>query len=241
MDIKIEDLVSHLKQMKETHGEETYRSALESLARNLISNDSGKGFLENLLTQLGDTLDIPRIQKEAEERVSEAAEERPATEEPQKRKPLPDHGFLADALKQQMPNLKTQAHFDVAVSAMEALQLTLNAAFGGDVEMAQKAKGALDQTISLAHRLAGISEQLQDPEVASAVTNRDFVEPPRGSSEQEQKTVDRLLSELPDIKDTTHLNQWYAAHRSAMDRVMSQSLRNRLFDEIRKKKASLSY
>lgn len=234
MQIDIDGLVQHLSHLRKNQGEEAYRQSIENLARGIMGTEDGVGFIGKIAERLKDTsLDMDRLKAEAEAQKAardqaEAAAGAAGVKDPQQ-------AFLG-ALQQQMPNLKTQAHFDLVQTAFEALTVYMNSSFGGDHETASKTREALNQVMDLASQVKDIDDQLH--ETPEATSNRDFVEPPREFTEQD--TANGLLADLEGIESRERLNQWYSANRSTLDGVTDRTTRNSLFDAIRRKKAQLA-
>ena len=199
--------------------------SIESLARNIMASDQGADFIRQIADKLGDTtLDLEGLKKEAEERKS------PSGKSDQKG----NQAFIT-ALQQQMPNVKTQAHFDIVQSAFESLSLALNSYFGGEVDIAAKSREALEKLLDMASRVKDIDDTLKEnPE---ATSNQDFVSPPREYTKQEY--FDGLLADLEAIRTPERLKQWYAANRETLDGVTDLPTRNKIFDAIREKKIQL--
>ena len=134
-----------------------------------------------------------------------------------------------------MPNLKTQAQFDLFMRGFDALQLCLNAVYGRDETTAAQARKALDQILELAPQLAEISEKLEG--TPEATSNSAFTGAPKEFSESEK--ADRLLADLESLKTRDSLIQWYRETEGTRNELITQSVRNRVFDAIRAHKKAL--
>lgn len=231
-EIKVDQIADHLKKLKETQGEDAYFQAVGALARKVLESDNGMAFVENLADKLGETgLDLEQLQAEAQQ----AKASRAATPETDSETVDTNEVFIK-ALQEQMPNLKTQAHFDLTQSAFQALQICLNAYFGGDHVSAKQSRDGLNKLLDLAAQVKDIDDKLK--EEPAATSNKNFKQAPKEYSERDK--VDAFLSDLDEIESSNRLNQWYSANREGIDEIVSQDLRNKLFDKIRQKKKDLA-
>jgi hypothetical protein len=147
---------------------------------------------------------------------------------------LPPEALL-QALQSQLPGLKTQAQLNAFMAGFDALRLVMGSIFQGDVAAETKALEALAQIFELARSSTQLSNQYAEaPEVASTVSNP-YTQPPKSVAEYDIQR--KLLSELAAITSDDDLQVWYAKSRPEQDLVISQSLRNVLFDAIRAKKS----
>lgn len=142
---------------------------------------------------------------------------------------------LLQALQSQIPGLKTQAQLNALMAGFDALRLVMGSIFQGDHLAEIKGLEALGQVFDLARKSTELSNQYaEDPEVASTVSNP-YTQPPKSVAEYDLQR--KLLSELESITSDDDLQFWYAKSRPEQDLVISQSLRNVLFDAIRAKKS----
>lgn len=233
MELKLDDIAAHLQGIKNTQGEEAYQTAVQGIAKQLLAGgDQTSEFLSQLLTKLGTELDLGPLQAEANEikQKREAAKEQP---------PVPNQDMnqgMMEALQRQMPNLKTQAQFDLAMRSFEALQHYMDAAFGCDIPKAKILREGLEMVFDLAPKLGEVTEQVGD--TPEAVSNSDYVQPPKQFTEHVNQK--RLMEELDKIGTMDELTQWYSDNKSVMDGIVSTRLRNELFDAIRVKKNGYS-
>lgn len=232
MEIKLEQMVETLQRIRTDHGDEDFRRAVRGLGRDLLRKKDGEAYVGRLLQALGQPagVDLAALKAEAREDFEKQAGAR------QEAPPSNPVAVVEAAIRQAVPNCKTQAHFDLILQAWQALQLYLNAAYGFDRDTAGKARAGLDRLLDLAPQLAATHEKLADnPE---ATSNRDFIDPPKQMTEVE--TQGKLLRELDEISELEALSTWYAAARPRMDGIVSQKLRDELFDGIRAKKRALA-
>ncbi len=233
-EVKVDDLANHLKKLKTEQGDEAYQQALQGFVKNLLAQGETGPFIVELLKSLEEELDLESLTTEADEIKKQRSS---AQEAAQKMADSPDiNQTMIEAMKKQMPNLKTQAQFDNAVRLFEVLQIYINAALGQDDEETARARDTLDQGLDLTAQLAVMAEQAAaSPEVTS---NPDFTEPPKQFTEQD--SCEQFHKDLGAINSSEKLQQWYAANKTAFDRVTSKKLRDKLFDSIRAKKRNLS-
>lgn len=234
MEVNIDQLATHLKKLRDEQGEEAYRASLTGFAKNLLSQGETAPFIEKLLERLEDKLDLEPLKKEAETLQAQREKAQQAAKDVAN---APDFNqAMIGAMKQQMPNLKTQAQFDLVMRIFEAVQLYLNASFGDDEQGAAHARNALNQGLDLAPKLVVMAEEAaESPEIP---TNPAYTEEPRQFTEE--AICDQLMAELEGLGSVEQLQQWYGVHKSDLDRIVSQGLRNKLFDRIRDRKKELA-
>jgi hypothetical protein len=146
---------------------------------------------------------------------------------------------IVDAVRQQMPHLRSQAQFDAFMLGFDAFRAFIDAIYAGDKEGEASSKVALDKAIEGCRTAGSITQKLEDvPEASTSKEAEKFKQPPAQFTEAE--TLSGLLEELVLIQTATELNDWYTGQRSRMDRVVTQKLRDQLFDAIRKKKEDLA-
>jgi len=220
-----EDLRTHFEKIRENQGEEAYATARRTFALGMILKDQGETFLKNLWPDL----DLAPIREEAEKKA--AAAPPPPSMNP--------HEVMLNAIRGQIPNMKTQAQFTLFMRAFDAFRLTLNAAFGLDKDTYDKGKQALLMVVETAFSMSEVVEKLaENPEAATSASAEEFKTPPKEFHEYD--TQKSLLVELGMLKTSEELQRWYDNNRTRMDGVVSSTLRNELFDAIREKKKALS-
>lgn len=230
MEIKLEQMVDMLQRIRRQHGDEDFQSALRGLFRDLLGKDGGEQYIERLLEALGRPAGVELAGLRAEAQARQQGAPRAHTEAA-----VGPAQIVEAAIRQAVPNCKTQAHFDLILNAWQALQVYVNAAYGFDRATAAKARAGLDRLLDLAPQLAATHEKLEDnPE---ATSNPDFVEPPKQMTEFD--TLGQLLLELNAIKSKPDLDAWYEQSKARMNGIVTQKYRNELFDGIRAKKRDL--
>lgn len=223
VEVPLTQLLAQLQQIRATHGDQAYNDAVRSVALSLVGTPRGEEFVKQAFPEL-----------DLEELKSQAAEEKKVV---QQAVPTgnPDE-LLMQVLRQQMPGLKSQGHFNIFMSAFDALRSSLNAYFANDQEGGKKSRDALNKALDMASQVHIITEQAAEVENPSEKL-REFMEPAKQLHEyDDQKT---LLSQVGKQETLAQLTEWYASNRGAIDRIVSQSLRNELFDAIRAHKNTL--
>lgn len=146
--------------------------------------------------------------------------------------------MMLAAIKAQIPNLKTQAQFNTFMSCFDALKTTLNAYFGAEYASAEMAREALSKGLEMAKQVSQVTSQLEEmSDDVKSEAAKEFTSP---AKELHEYDVHRqLIGGLDAVGNIQALQQWYNDNRDQMDRVISQRLRNELFDAIRVKRAEL--
>jgi hypothetical protein len=137
-----------------------------------------------------------------------------------------------------VPNLKSQGQFNVFMACFDALRSTLNGYFGGEMASAEMAREALNQALDMGKKLAEVTAKLDEiPDEVKSETAKDLNRPAKELHEYDEARV--LVVELEQIQNSEALQQWYDANRSRLDRIVTASLRNEVFDAIRAKRNAL--
>lgn len=155
--------------------------------------------------------------------------------------PLPDNTsqIMAQALRQQMPSLKTQVQFTAFMAGFDAFRLLCNSIFSGDQSMEVQAKVALDKALESMRVATKLSNQFQEiPATERSASSSQFVDPPTRFTEYDSQK--ELLLELERLSTTDELNSWYLSTKDRREKIVSQELRNVLFDQIRSKRDLLA-
>lgn len=147
---------------------------------------------------------------------------------------------VLDAVRLQVPALRTQAQYNAFIAGFDAFRYVLNSIFEGNKEREVQARQALELAFDIAQKVTLITEQLKEVPDSSLSSNASiFTQAPVELQEHDlQKT---LLSELSQIESLEELNAWYNAtpNKERRDRIVSQDLRNVFIDSIRERKATL--
>jgi len=214
----IEALKTQLENIRVRYGEEAYKSAATDVARTFIAQG---GELEKVMREtFAGVVDFDNLQK-AEPTVLDSG-----------------NPILA-AIRQQVPGIKTQAQFNAFMAGFDALRLTMDAIFTDNPGRYDDGRKALEAAFEVARKVTQISVKLAEtPEAAVSKAAAEFKDPPRQFTEQSLQR--ELLAELANCKNLESLQSWYALTKESREQVVSQSLRNELFDEIRRKKESFS-
>lgn len=220
---QVKSMMDTLSQIREKYGEEKFQYAAKQSARMLIAQ--GPEMREAVRDALKGIVDVDALDNE------------PPPVYPTGN--LPDEQVMMQAIRQAMPGVQTQAQFNVVLAAFDAVKVTLNAIFLGDKARAEKGREAIQQAIETAEKVTDLSSKLGHvPEAATSKAAEEFKNPPAQFTEYD--TYKGLIGELEVLASGSELSQWYTTNRARIDRVISQSLRNQLFDSIRQKQTTLS-
>jgi hypothetical protein len=218
--IGIEQLITHLNQIRERHGEEAFQQARRGFAVTLILKPNGDKFVSKAFPDL----DLDDLRKEAEAQQTAAIGQTSPEE------------LLMGMLRQQVPNIKTQAHYNTFMACFDALRTCLNNYFGHNPEAAGKAREALYKALDMAAKLPEIEDQLAEiPDNLKSKEAKAFTSEPREFHEYDKQRT--LMAQLSGISDLDTLERWYAENRQTMDEITDKRLRNELFDSVREKRA----
>ena len=147
--------------------------------------------------------------------------------------------LMAQALKQTMPGLKSQAQFNAFRAAFDAFRAVSTAIL--DLDKLRRTRHASFSTW-LSWRCIkpqDVTRKLEDvPEAASSAAANDFKQPP--AEFMEYDVLQALLSELGKIERLEALESWYKETKDRRDCIRSQMLRNTLIDAVRAKKLELA-
>lgn len=147
----------------------------------------------------------------------------------------PTDDMMRQALAAQIPNLKTQAQFNIFMTCFDALRSTLNAYFGGEVASGEMSRDALNKSLDMAKQITELTEKLGEmPDEIKSEAAKEFTAPAKELHEYDEHR--QLIIELEGLKSLDALQKWYTDNRKRMDRVVSQKLRDELFDAIREKR-----
>jgi hypothetical protein len=147
-----------------------------------------------------------------------------------------DKDQFFQALKLQLPSLKSQAQFNTFQAAFEAFRAVMNAIFADLPPVEKAGREALEQAFEAARMATRLTHQLTEvPEAATSKLADEFKQPPAEFSEYDEQR--RLLSELEQLKTLQELTVWWNTVRTRIDRVKSPMLRNPLIDACREKRS----
>lgn len=228
--LPVKMLTEVLEKLRETHGQAAYEKARHDVAVEMILKPNGEAFLKNAFPDF----DLTEVRAEAEAKVA-ASQTMPGADDT----PQTPEAVLFNLVRQQMPNLKTQAHFNAFMAAFDALRTTLDGYFTDNPERASRAREALNKVLDMASKINHVAEQAAEvpPEERSERLS-EYVEPPKQFHEYDDQR--RLRVELAAIPTYEALSEWYQANRKTMDRIVSKSLRDELFDAIRQRRSELT-
>jgi len=146
--------------------------------------------------------------------------------------------MLAEALRSQMPSCKTQMQFNTFMPAFDAFRLLVDSVFSMDPQREVECRDIFEKALKACREVTEIGQKLEEIPIESrSKASSSFTQPPNEFHEYDIQK--RLLTELLAIDTWDKLTEWYAATKELQDRVMSQPLRNGLFDQIRAKRIAL--
>lgn len=222
MQLPKDALLTQLERVRQAGGQPAYDKAVRALALDLILKPHGEEFLKDAFPNL----DLAAIRAAAEQSNQEKAQ-------------LPDDQAMLKMMRAQIPNMRTQAHFNIFMASFEALRLTLDAYFGGDLEKAEVARKALTDSLDASQQVVQMEAQLKEiPEDQRSEAASEFLQPPKEFHEFDEQRA--LMAELDQITSMAQLQAWYAGTADRRNRVVSSSLRNPLIDAIRRKRLGFS-
>jgi hypothetical protein len=220
--MNIETLLQQLEKIRENHGDEAYEQARRGFAKSLILKPNGDEFIKRAFPDL----DLDALRKEAEAEQQAVAQA------------SPEEQMLA-MIRQQVPNIKSQAQFNMFMGCFDALRATLNHYFGRNPDGAQRAREALNKALDMAAKMPELEDQVAEmPAEMRSEAARSFTEPPKEFHEHDKQRA--LLIKVAGFTDLGELDGWYTEHRQEIDEVVDQRLRNELFDAIRAKRRELA-
>jgi hypothetical protein len=219
-------VVEHLNNIKAKLGEETFRTEVRRLAKTGIKMGGKHELFWRDLVKQYEWLDVEELLASSDPTIGNSTTTSQQSE------------MLMQAMRQQMPGLKTQAQFNAALAVFDTVRMTLNYIFDGNATKAAEAKQALDLALDAATKITEITKQLEDvPEAATSPAAQEFKTPP--AQFMEYDTQKALLVELEQIASPGELSLWYGETKSRRDQIKSQTLRDTLLDTIRAKKRAL--
>ncbi len=241
------NMVLELKRIRTTQGEEAWRVACHTYARSCLkAGPQGERFAKTAFEGVVD-LDALRREIQAEKRVdhnpksAEAPQVRVVATPAPETAPAPEAtpGELASSfvavLRSQMPGMRTQAQYDALMVAGQALTDVAGAIFDGDMTRAGEGRKALLQALDAMTQATSISNQLRDvPEAATSKAAEAFKQPP--AQFVEQPAFEALLADMAKATTVDALDVWYQASKDDRAKIITPTLRNKLYDAVREKK-----
>jgi hypothetical protein len=225
-------IIARLQSIKEKYGEKAYKDACRDIARQALHLPQSDTILRKFFPEF----DPAELKAEIKEGKGPSVRI-PDTPAMPSFMPGSDEMML-QMLKTQVPNLKSQGQFNVFMACFDALRSTLNGYFGGEMASAEMAREALNQALDMGKKLAEVTAKLDEiPDEVKSETAKDLNRPAKELHEYDEARV--LVVELEQIQNSEALQQWYDANRSRLDRIVTASLRNEVFDAIRAKRNAL--
>jgi len=230
----IQEKIKEFQRIREVEGEEAFQKAVNDYAKDVLENQ-GPGAVQGMMETFFSEFQTKQAEYEEKAKKNAAQTDSRPTGTP----PIPpmDEGFLK-AVQQSMPALKSQAQFNVFMSAFEALRGVMQSIFVGNLAAAERFKEVLSQSFEAAEKATELTEKLQEvPEAATSKLSQEYKEPPRQFTEYDAQR--QLMTELEAIQSLQELTSWWNQNRRRIDEVRSPMLRNPLIDAVRSKKSTL--
>lgn len=137
-----------------------------------------------------------------------------------------------------MPDLKSQVQLTAFMAGFDAFRLWCNSIFSNDPVLEAQATGAFEKSLEAMRVATRLNKQFQEiPVEERSPSANQFIETPLQFTEYDSQK--KLLMELSRISTTEALNAWYTSTKEERDKIVSQTLRNVLFDAIRSKRNAL--
>jgi hypothetical protein len=188
MQVSKEEIRQHFAQILETEGDAAYEASRRAFVRMSVK---GPNLDPKLVSYFMDT--FPDL--DVEEEVRKAAIER---------------------MQQYVPNLKTQAQYDLYAVAHEAFACVFNSYYGGMFEQGLQARAALNKALDALSDLISIeravTEESPDPHTSSSKT----VESPL-----EEIVLGSLLQELSTVTSNEDLIRWWQTRRGQIESLVA--------------------
>lgn len=213
-----EQLLKQLEEVRTKHGEQAYEDAKRGLAQDIILKPNGETFLKNAFPDM----DLEAVKAEAEQIQEEVA-----------KASNPDE-LMRQMMTEQIPNLKTQAHYNFFMQAFDALRKTLNSYFGNEPKAGDEARAGLDKVLDAAKKIPDIERQVAEMGDSASDAAQEFTQPAKELHEFDNQRA--LMTELAAVENGGELKRWYEANRDRLDAIVSKSIRDELFDAIRKRR-----
>lgn len=146
---------------------------------------------------------------------------------------------MLEALRASLPSLKTQAQFTAFTLGFDALRLTFDAIFSQNENREKQALATLEQAFDVARKSTDLSVKFEEvPAESRGPASNPFTSPPKEFHEYDIQK--RLLLELETLNNLEDITVWYETTKGDRNRIVTQSLRNILIDEIRRRKLSVT-
>jgi hypothetical protein len=145
---------------------------------------------------------------------------------------------LIELLKEMLPSLKTQGQLSLFEASFNSLRCVLEGYFSGDLVVAQKGRDALEASLEAAKQMSVLTSQLREmPNEAKSPAAKSFETPAKVWNERDAAM--KLLTEMAGITTLIAFQQWYSESRYQFENLVSQEVRNEVFDAIRRKRKAL--
>lgn len=154
---------------------------------------------------------------------------------------------LVEHLKAHVPNLKTEAQFDMALAAFELLQVIVSKSCDPLEALAYQEgingppvanlRGRLQKLLETLGKTNEMAEKIQEiPPEERSKTQKAYVSPPFTFLESD--VAAELVAALSKMSTEEDIKQWYAANKAVID-SLKVNARNKVFDAIRARNIEL--
>ncbi len=227
--VKVDEILAQLEQVRKTKGDGVYAKARRDLALSVILNTNGEAFVKNAFPDL-DIEDLKQEAREMRQQQSAFATESGG---------MSPEAMMMQMLKQQVPSIRTQLHLNTFIAAFDALRVTIDGYYTGDIEQATQGREALNKALDMARDVKMVVERLEEiPEADRSPQARTSTAEPKQFHEYDRQKT--LLLELGRVTSRASLEAWYTETKPARDLITDQKLRNELHDAIRAKRNDLA-
>lgn len=220
----LDDLKIRLGQLKALYGDKLYDEACSELKQILGPEAEGSDLIKSCLETL----------TAAEEGLKE-----PSRKAPKRFLGLPKleqneafQVFAKALVDQRMLKLGSQAQYDAFEGALYAFCALASKILSKDTNTETEAT-ILGEALTALRLATDLTNKIREVPEAAAETSKDFIDPPKELVERDLQAA--LLAELDRLDGIAQFNSWYSQNRERIDRVVSYSLRNELYDAIRLK------
>jgi hypothetical protein len=224
-------IFDHLNTVRRTLGDEYWKAEITKLAIQAFQVGGKhealwRGLLQDLKPEgVTDWPDADELKKHAEGLPKVA--------------PPDMNQLLAQAMKMQMPGLKSQGQYNAFRATVDAFRAVINAILEENLPQEQEMRKVLDDGFLAVRQATTLTRQLTDvPEASTSPVAEEFKRPP--AEFQEYDIQRQLLAEVGKTISLDDLKLWYKEAKPRLDRVKSQTLRDVLLDAIRAKKMALA-
>jgi hypothetical protein len=231
---ELDYLIAHFDKIRASQGEEAWQEAIRSFVREGLRNGGKTAIFVQSLARQFDFVDLSAIHAEIDHDTSPPKAVGAPNEDPFR----PDENLFAQALRSQIPGLKSQGQINAFMVSFEAYREVVNSILDGNTEKGLKAREALSMSFEAIRQATELTRKLEEvPEAATSTASDDFRAGTATWTEYDKQR--KLLSELEGLRSFSDMQDWWTTNRKRIDEVQTPGLRNPLLDLVRAKKAAL--